>query len=229
MGNCRCRISVIIPVFNGRNHLSEALTGVQRQTLFPDEIILVDDGSTDDSWEFMCSLVGENIQVLRQVHAGAAAARNLGIETSHGELIAFLDCDDLWAPKKLEHQVNFLNLNSEVGVVYTWFREFFSPDISAEVKAQTRLKPGVLSGLSGSNILVRREVFERVGFFNPRWQTGELMDWWSRAQDHGIVKGEINRVLVRRRLHDYNLSRYAVRERKDYLGIIKASLDRRRK
>ena len=111
----------------------------------------------------------------------------------------------------------------------TQFKEFYSPDISTEVKARTRMKPGILSGLSNSNIMVRREVFAKIGVYNPLWQTGELMEWWSRAQEHDIVREEINQVLAWRRLHDNNLSRNAAQEHKDYLGIIKASLDRRRK
>ena len=224
----KCLISVIIPVYNGQKYLVDALVGVQRQTLPPDEIIMVDDGSTDDSWNLMKSLADDKLKVLRQTHAGAAASRNLGIENSRGELIAFLDCDDLWEPEKLELQFNFLQQNPEVEVVSTQFREFYSSDISAAVKAQTKYKPGVLSGLSNSNIMVKRDVFIRIGLYDPRWQTGELMDWWSRAREGGILKAEIDRVLVSRRLHDNNLGRHAARNRKDYLGILKASIDRRR-
>ena len=224
-----CRVSVIIPVFNGLNFLGEALASVRRQTLPPDEIILVDDGSTDGSWALLRSLAGGNIHIAQQTNAGAASARNLGIKKSSGGLVAFLDCDDLWEPEKLELQVDLLNHNPGVEVVSTQFVEFFSSDISPLVKTRTQLKPGVLSGLINSTILIRREVFEKVGVFNPQWRTGELIDWWSRAQEQGIEKEEISRVLVRRRVHDHNLSRRVAQDSKDYLRILKASLDRRRK
>ena len=226
--NKASRLSVIIPVFNGCCYLEEALASVQRQTLSPDEIILVDDGSTDGSWELMCSLSGGNIHVAQQVNSGPAAARNLGLEKSTGELIAFLDCDDLWEPEKLELQVDLSYSHPSAGVFYTGFSEFFSPDISPLVKRQTRLKSGVLSGLVNSTILIRREVFEKVGVFDSRWRTGELIDWWSRAREKNIEKKGIDRVLAWRRIHDSNLGRKAARDRKDYLGIIKASLDRRK-
>ena len=226
--NNASRVSVIVPVFNGRRYLEEALASVQRQTLSPDEIILVDDGSTDGSWELMCSLSGGKIHVAQQVNSGPAAARNLGFEKSTGNLIAFLDCDDLWEPEKLELQVDLSRSHPSAGVFYTAFSEFFSPDISPLVKQQTRLKSGLLSGLVGSTIMVRREVFEKVGVFDSQWRTGELIDWWSRAREKNIEKKEIDRVLVWRRIHDNNLGRSAARDRRDYLGIIKASLDRRK-
>ena len=229
MGDKKNLLSVIIPVFNGQKYLTAALASVQRQTLPPDEIIIVDDGSTDNSWKLMESLADDKIIIRHQEQAGAASARNCGIETARGELIAFLDCDDLWEPQKLELQVNFLQKKPEVGVVSTRFREFFSPDISAPVKDKTQYKDGILSGLTNSNILVQREVFNRIGLYNPDWRTGELMDWWSRAQESGIVKAEINQIMVSRRIHDNNLGRHAARERSDYFGIIKAALDRRRK
>jgi len=225
----RCRLSVIIPVFNGRNFLVDALAGVQQQTLLPDEIIVIDDGSTDDSWALMESLVDDRIKILRQVHTGAAAARNLGIENSCGELLAFMDCDDLWEPEKLKLQVNLLQQKPEVGIVSTWFREFFCSNISNRVKSRTQLKPGILKGLINSNIMVRRRVFNRVGLYNSRWQTGELMDWWLRAQERGIIKEEVKQVLVTRRLHDNNLSRQVARDGRDYLVILKSSIERRRK
>ncbi len=222
------RLSVIIPVFNGCCYLEEALASVQRQTLSPDEIILVDDGSTDDSWELMRSLSGGKIHVAQQANSGPAAARNLGLEKSTGELIAFLDCDDFWELEKLELQVDLSYSHPSAGVFYTGFSEFFSPDISPLVKRQTRLKSGVLSGLVNSTILIRRDVFEKVGVFDSRWRTGELIDWWSRAREKNIEKKGIDRVLAWRRVHDSNLGRKAARDRKDYLGIIKASLDRRK-
>jgi glycosyltransferase involved in cell wall biosynthesis len=221
-------ISVVIPVYNGRKYLPEALESVCKQTLPATEIIIVNDGSTDGTAEYIDGLADERIIVLhRKRNSGQAAARNLGIEKSQGEYIALLDCDDLWEEEKLELQTATM-ISENADIVTTCFNEFFSPDISPETRSTTRLKEGPLTGPNNSNLLVRREVFHKTGLFNPAWRTGELLDWWSRVVEQKITHVEIDRILVRRRVHDHNLGRTAARDRKDYLAIVRQAMARKR-
>ena len=100
-------VSVIVPVYNGAQHLREAVRSIERQDYQPLEIIVVDDGSTDETPRVIASL-GDRVRALRQDNAGPAAARNYGITASHGQLLAFCDADDTWPDGKLHLQVGRL-------------------------------------------------------------------------------------------------------------------------
>ena len=106
-------ISVVIPVFNGERFLAEAIESVAAQTLPPEEIIIVDDGSTDASPAIAGSF--SKVRLIRQPNTGGAAARNAGIGAARSDLVAFLDQDDLWAPRKLELQAAHVTASPELG------------------------------------------------------------------------------------------------------------------
>src|SRR5919205_4589183 len=97
-------IIVIIPVYNGESYVAEAIESILDQTYRPAEVIVVDDGSTDNTAEVV-KRFGDVVQYHHQPNRGAGAARNRGVELSHGEFLAFLDADDLWHKDKLAHQI----------------------------------------------------------------------------------------------------------------------------
>src|SRR5262245_20840904 len=97
-------ISCIVPVFNGERYLGEAIESILKQSYRPIEIIIADDGSTDDTVT-VAARYGTQIRYLRQSNAGPAAARNLGLSVAAGEFVAFLDADDIWHPEKLARQM----------------------------------------------------------------------------------------------------------------------------
>jgi len=109
-------LSAIVPTYNAAGFLAEAIESIRWQTYQPVEIIVVDDGSTDDTAEVVRGLGGE-IRYVEQANAGPAAARNRGLELAQGELIAFLDADDRWPRDKLEIQVPRLLGNPELDLV----------------------------------------------------------------------------------------------------------------
>lgn len=114
------RISVIIPTYNRREQVCRAIDSVLEQTLAADEIIIVDDGSTDGTAEAVASRYGSRVKVVRQPNAGAAAARNRGIQKAHGDWVAFLDSDDIWVANKLERQAKAVsNFGSDFGLCFT--------------------------------------------------------------------------------------------------------------
>ena len=214
-------ISVVIPAYDGSAYLSEAIESILAQTAPPGEIIVVDDGSSDGTIEPASRYP---VRVLRTPHRGIGPARNRGVGASSGELIAFLDSDDLWTPRKLELQTAALAAEA-ADIVFGHQEEFVSPDADPR-PLRPPYPPG--PGNSASLALIRRPAFERVGPFTGRWVQAEWIDWWARARDQGIRATVVPEVLVRRRLHERNHSRLHAGARGEYAAILKESLDRRR-
>ncbi len=121
--NAKARVTVIIPSYNLADYLPAAIDSVCAQTLPPLEVIVIDDGSTDGSWE-LAEAYGPPVQVVRQANAGVSAARNHGIDLAAGDWIAFLDADDIWEPTKLERQMAAVADQPEVVCVFTDFYTF---------------------------------------------------------------------------------------------------------
>ena len=111
-------ISVVIPTYNRAEHLEACLASVQQQSLMPYELIVVDDGSTDQT-EALCRKIGGKLRYLPQENRGVSAARNYGIRESQGDWIAFLDSDDRWAPTKLAAQWNYVQQHPDVRILQT--------------------------------------------------------------------------------------------------------------
>jgi glycosyltransferase involved in cell wall biosynthesis len=117
-GNTMPRVSVIIPTFNCARFLGRAIRTALSQTYTDHEVIVVDDGSTDETQEVVAP-VGRKIHYLYQTNRGASSARNLALSQANGELIAYLDADDMWYPRKLERQVAFLDTHKECALVHS--------------------------------------------------------------------------------------------------------------
>src|SRR5919112_2696990 len=119
-------VSVIVPVYNGERYLAAALQSIFEQDYRPFEVIVVDDGSVDDTAKIARSF--QQIHYIYQSNQGAAAARNAGVATAQGELIAFLDADDVWVPNKLSVQADYLFRHPEVGYVVARGRHFLESE-----------------------------------------------------------------------------------------------------
>lgn len=168
-------VSVIIPTYNYARYLGEAIDSALGQTLAPLEVIVVDDGSTDDTPELLAAY-GDRIRVLRQKNAGVAVARNSGIAAARGEYVAFLDADDTWLPRKLELQMPLFT--GSVGLVHCGL-EFGTaiqlPRVDGDVaNALLLLEPDVIHG-PGSTVVVPKHVAEEAGGFDPSLPASE--DW----------------------------------------------------
>lgn len=183
------RISVVIPTYNYGHYLPTAIASVREQK-WPDlEIIVVDDGSTDETPRVMEELAGDDLRYLRQPNAGAAAARNLGIRESNGEWIAFLDADDFWMPDKLAIQMGELQKHPTASFSYADVRERFVDGTESNLECEPVRKSLILKLLTGNafstpTVIVRRQCFQEVGLFDEKLRTGEDWDMWLRLAAH---------------------------------------------
>jgi glycosyltransferase involved in cell wall biosynthesis len=218
-------VSVVIPFFESAAYLAEAIESVLGQTYRRHELILVDDGSTDDG-PAVAERFATRATLVRQANLGVGPARNAGLALATGDLIAFLDADDLWAPTKLERQVAALQADAGLDGVMTMVEEFLSPELDPAT-APLRPVPGARPGAIPSALMVRRSAMDRVGRFNDS-QAGQWADWYGRFVDAGLRAATLPQVLVRRRLHMTNLGYVHRAERGVVLHALKASLDRRR-
>ena len=178
-------VSVIIPVYNGERFLAEAIQSVLDQTLPPDEIIVVDDGSTDRSAVIVTQLKATSqvpIQLIQQGNQGPASARNVGLQLATGSFIAFQDADDIWAADKLVIQVALLwrYPNAHAAIGYSRIL-YMDPDGASNRRYGGRSGPILLL----QECLFRREIFDLVGRFDPR-RCGEDVEWFLHVLEHQI-------------------------------------------
>jgi glycosyltransferase involved in cell wall biosynthesis len=223
-------VSCIVPVFNGERYLKEALDSILGQTYQPLDIVVVNDGSTDGT-EKVVESYGEKVRYVFQANAGPAAASNLGLSASQGEFIAFLAADDLWHREKIKRQMARFQQRPELDLCFTHLKNFWIPELKKEAeKFQNHRLATSMPGYTSVTLLAHRNLFEKVGNFNPDLQHGSDLDWFMRTADQGAIMELMPDVLVYRRLHKTNRSRrLAVNSRDTFLRILKASLDRRRR
>jgi glycosyltransferase involved in cell wall biosynthesis len=179
-------VSVIIPTYNSGPLVVEAVESVLRQTHPPQQIIVVDDGSTDDTPERLRPYLSR-IEYVWQPNSRVAAARNAGLERAGGDIFAFLDADDAWHPHKLARQLAVLREHPEIGLLATdltdWPGDFVAPGQlgSGQVKHVTLESMLLFNPLATSSIIVRRAVQERAGRFDPELFGPEDYDLWLRC------------------------------------------------
>jgi len=220
-------ISVIIPVYNAEQYLAEAIESVLMQSVKPLEIIVVNDGSTDES-EKVINTFKNDICYVSQENKGASEARNLGISKAKGSLLAFLDADDIWTVHKLELQLKALNSDPELDMVFGNVEQFVSPGLDVKERTRLRLELKTMPGYHCGSMLIKRESFQRVGPFNENLRLAEFIDWFSRAEEMKLNYKLLPQVVLKRRIHKTNQGLYNRHHMKDYTNVLKAALDRRR-
>jgi glycosyltransferase involved in cell wall biosynthesis len=203
------KVSVIIPTYNRRDYLKEALDSVLWQSFRDFEIIVIDDGSNDGTREMIQEVYGSSIKYIWQENQGESVARNRGLEAAQGEYIALLDSDDRWLKEKLTKQVKYLNENPIPGMVYSqaWIIDGTGKRIEGDPWGIELYNDGIdleslvfNNRISGpSSTLIRRSVINKVGEFDSNIRYGEDWDLWLRIAKHfGIALIEEPMVEVRR-------------------------------
>jgi len=219
-------ISAIITAYNSERYLSEAIESALAQTLPPDEIVIIDDGSTDGT-AAVARGYGERVRYCWQANQGPGGARVSGIRESRGDVMAFLDADDIWLPRKMELQKAALDEDPELGIVFNHLVQFRSPDLTPEAAARLVCDETPQSAPLISGLMLRRSAYERVGPLRTDIKP-DFVDWYMRANDAGVRMRTLEDVLHKRRLHPANFTLQHKDVRREYLSVLKAALDRRR-
>lgn len=206
-------VSIIIPNFNYGRFLNKTIDSVLEQTYPHIEIIVIDNGSTDNSREVLESY-GDRIKTIFQPNLGQAVARNIGISEASGDFIALLDADDYWEPPKLERQIE--RVNREFQFIYTGFRQFesgsgatvqevhpfFQGDCALSfVNYPTR---AIIPG-GESSVLISREIVKKVGDFNPLLNSASGRDFFRRCSAKTKF-AFVDESLTNYRRHNLNMS-----------------------
>lgn len=215
-------VSVIIPCYNRQDYIAETIDSVLSQTWPNIELIVVDDGCTDDSRRILESY-GDKIRLMEhpgRVNKGQSAAINVGLRVAKGEYVAILDSDDLFFPEKIEKQVLYLHSREELGIVYS-----NGINIDAQGKSLYSIYPpgnrrvvGPVEVLEScafnlpSNALVRREFYSEAGFFDETLRSAQDHDMAIRLTEHGGA-GYMDEVLWAYRRHGESVSRTRTLER----------------
>jgi glycosyltransferase involved in cell wall biosynthesis len=207
-------VSVVIPTYNRANYLLEAIESVRTQTYKDYEIIVIDDGSEDNTRESLQKqFESGTIRYIYQENRGESAARNHGIRLARGRYIAFLDSDDLFMPMKLEKQTSFLDNHPEIGFVHSWHSKFDDAGnhlgirdtsvFSGWVYPEILLNWSVL--IPPTCVMVRTDVLSEIGGFDEDQSLGPDLDMWRRITRRYPI-GLIPEVLSKVRVHPGNIS-----------------------
>ena len=232
--NTKPLVTVIIPCFNSDLFIQDCLESVLQQTYENIEIILVDDGSTDESLSKI-EKYSTRITILKKVNGGAASARNLGIRNSNGSYIAFLDSDDVWYPEKIAKQMKLMTAK-QLDLVYCGGESVgdidlsikYTPEFSGDCYSKFLEFPTRAIVILGcSSAIIRKSILEYSGDFDTQF-LGAAEDWdfFRRFCKFGKV-GFVNESLVKYRLHDKNVSTRGVKDfyQGNYHAIIKMFTD----
>lgn len=223
-------VSVIIPAYNHARYIAETLDSVLAQTYPIHEIIVVDDGSTDETPQVLAAY-GDHLRVLRKTNEGAAAARNSGLEIATGDLIAFVDADDIWLPHKLESQVRCFEqgaaAGSPLGLVHCGMEEVDAggesicqrtDGLAGAVAEEMLLWRRVVILGGGSGVVMPRKVIQEVGGFDASLSVSCDWDLYLRIALRypvGFVAGP----LLKYRLHGANMHKNIRAMERDMLRV----------
>ena len=201
-------ISVVIPAWNAARYIGDAVDSVLSQSAVPQEIIVVDDGSTDDTTECVRRF-GSRVTLIAQSNAGAAAARNRGITEAKGAAIALLDADDLMAPRRLELQGALLASDPQCAVVLGQQLAFRSKQELLALKSDAPDPAAIRPGYVPSVAMIRVGAFAVVGVFDPALRLGDFLEWITRARLRDVSTRQVEQIVAYRRLHAGSLSQSA--------------------
>ncbi len=218
-------ISVVLPVYNGEKYIKQTLESVLGQSYENIELIVIDDGSEDQSATIVKSITDARINYQFQENQGQSAAINFGVSTAKGAILCFIDADDLWAENKLSRQIAILKKNPD-DLVFTYMQQFLSPEIERSEKV---VPEAPQPGFSRGTMMLSAATWQKVGDFSTELKLGEFIDWFSRAREKGLTHQMIPEVLAFRRIHEHNISTLQADRRSDFVKIMKQRIDQKRK
>jgi len=228
---------VILPCYNGSRWISQAVESVLAQTYKDFELLVIDDGSTDNSGEIVSSyFYDERVRYIYQENKGFSGAINRGIRESEGEFIGFIGQDDLWLPNKLELQMRYFSKHPDVDLVHSSYFAINSegriigiknveiPKASSRKELIERLFLGNFIGFE--TVLVRKRCFDEVGLFDERMIGYSDHDMWLRMAGRFNIMGYIETPLIKKRIHELQLSKVKAEDvLRDEFLLVKKAID----
>ncbi|MBF0522003.1 MAG: glycosyltransferase family 2 protein [Candidatus Omnitrophica bacterium] len=215
-------VSVIVPVYNGEKYLAEAIDSILCQTYLSFEIIVVDDGSTDDTAKVAKQF--PSVRYFNQGHLGQGVARNRAVREAKGNYFAFLDADDLWVKEKLALQMDYLTSHLEIDLVFGHVKQFYSAELKKAAPPANEILPGIIP----SSMVIRREAFFKAGWFEETKKLTDFATWYAYSVEVGLKAFVLKDVVTFRRIHKTNVGILERHHRKDYVLLLKEHLDRGR-
>lgn len=208
-----------MPVKNGEKYLKEALLAIIAQKMNT-EIILVDDGSNDTTGEIAKS---EGCIILRnETSRGPVAAKNQALKVAKGEYVMFHDADDVMNEGVLQKLYDELENDDTLSAVQAKVKDFISSDVEESEKQKTIIKPEAYYGLFTGAILIRKDVFDKIGLFNETVTAGEIIDWQTRMDNNNLKIKKLDLISTNRRIHSSNFGKtQQKKEFKDYAALLR--------
>lgn len=199
-------VSVIIAVFNGEKYITEAIESILNQTVTIDEIIVVDDGSTDETVNKVKAFSKSNIIILSQKNQGQAKALNVGIKAATSYFLTFLDADDIWLADKTANQLFFFYENPQLELCFGHIQQFVSDELDISEKKKLIGYDLPQPAKMRQTMMLKREFFYKWGLF-PEVPTMDFIAWYAIVKKYILCEMIIDAIVTKRRLHISNISR----------------------
>ena len=220
-------MTAAIPVRNGEAYLAEAIESVLGQSRAPEQVIVVDNDSTDRSAEIAHGY-GSAVEVVFEPRHGIGPARNAALRAARGDYIAFLDADDLWEPAKTALQLSAFEADPDLQLAFGYVRQFVSPDLAAQEAAALRVPPDPQPGVYIGAMLAARAAMDAIGAWPEDVKVSDGLTFMLRVRELGLKQTMLPETVTLRRVHGENHSIHNRGERAEFARLLKRSLDRRR-
>ena len=198
-------LSIIVPAYNASTFLAQAIESALRQDFKLVELIVVNDGSTDDTL-IVAKSFGSQLKLLDVRHEGLAASRNRGMAVASGQFFLHLDADDLLLPGAITTLIRYFFDNEAIDIVAGQLQCFISTEIARDhagrFASSAEPQRGHLSGVS----MVRADAFRTFGYLDPSYEPAADLEWWLRAMEMGVRTFMVDDVVLHRRIHGKNTS-----------------------
>ena len=221
-------VSAVIPAHDCERYVGEAIESVLAQTYPHIELVVVDNGSGDGTAKVIRGF-GDRARLIFEGRRGIGPARNAGVRSSRGEYVAFLDCDDLWEPRKTEIQLAAFADDPRPDVVMGHVKQFASPDLDPAVAEEFRIPEDPQPGMFPGAVLVRRDVLDRVGPWREEVVVSDGLEWFLAVRRLGLREVMLPEVVTLRRVHGRNTSIVRRDRRREWASVLKRDLDQRRR
>jgi glycosyltransferase involved in cell wall biosynthesis len=220
-------VTAAIPVRDGEAYLAEAIESVLAQGRPCDQVVVVDNGSSDRSAEIAGGFAPA-VEVVHEPRPGIGAARNAAVRAARGEFVAFLDADDLWEPEKTALQLAALEAEPQLQLIFGHVRQFVSPELSEAAAEALRVPTDPQPGLYIGAMLARRAAIDAIGPWPEDVRVSDGLTFLLRAKEHGLGQAMLAETVTLRRVHGENHSINNRDQRTEFARHLKRSLDRRR-